>query len=265
MSYSYRWPGSQDIAAQRRRNPPPKVPLVTVSETGARPRWLLSGASSGIGLALVRLLEASGQQVVATGRRQRADLPTDFPDIAYVQADLSDAEQRTRLIGALPDALDVAVLCAGAGYYRALTDETAASISEVLAVNLTANVDLARQLYPKLHVRRGVLGLIGSVAYKGARGMPIYASTKAAFDGFGRSLRSEWADRVDVRVIHPGPTATGMAERAGLTSDFAQRLMLPVEAVSAGVLDALRGPSRLRRTISYGSAAKWWLQRGWST
>lgn len=226
---------------------------------------LVSGASSGIGLALVRLLEASGQEVVATGRRQRADLPPDFPDIDYLQVDLSDADQRTQLIDALPEALDVAVLCAGSGYYRALADETAETISEVVALNLTANVDLARRLYPRLLARRGVLGLIGSVAYKGARGMPIYASTKTALDGFGRSLRSEWSDRVDVRVIHPGPTATGMAERAGLTSDFAQRLMLPVEAVSAGVLDALRGPSRFRQTISYASAARWWLRRRWST
>ena len=45
--------------------------------------------------------------------------------------------------------------------------------------------------------------------------MPVYAASKAGLDGFGRALAEEWRGAVTVRVLHPGPVATGMAARAG--------------------------------------------------
>ena len=130
---------------------------------------------------------------------------------------------------------------------------TPEAIAAVFATNFAAPVALAHAVYPALAAAGGRLGLVGSVAHRGAAAMPVYAASKAALDGFGRALASEWAGRVAVRVLHPGPTATGMAVRAGRTPDIADRLMLPPDAVAAALLAAFeaRGGG-YRRKVSYG-------------
>lgn len=219
-------------------------------------RWIVTGASAGIGLAVCRMLRAAGHDVTGFGRREAQRLPTDFPDIRYISADLGTTEGWQILEAQVPDRLQYALLNAGNGHYRSLQADEAAAIVEVLTLNLLAPMAIAARLYPTLQASGGVLGLVGSVAYRGAAGMPVYASSKAGLDGFARSLRSEWQGRVDVRVIHPGPTATGMAERAGMTSRLAQRLMLPVDDVAAGVIAAMYGKGRLRRRVSFGAVLK---------
>lgn len=223
---------------------------------GRRPRriYLVTGASSGIGLAIVQQLAAKGHQVVASGRREPRDLPADFPDIAYHALDLADGSAALRLAGRIETA-DRAILCAGAGFYRGIAEENVAEIERIVAVNLTAQMRLAHALYPLLAASHGRLGLVGSVAHKGAPSMPVYSATKAALDGFGRSLALEWQGRVAVRVLHPGPTATGMAERAGRAADWLSRLMLPPPSVAAMIVDGLERDGGYRRTLSYGCHA----------
>ena len=86
-----------------------------------------------------------------------------------------------------------------------------------------------------------MLGLVGLVAHRGAAVLPVYAASEAGLDSLMRALRSEWRAPTDGRVIHPWPTATGMAERAGMTSRVAQRLMLPVDDVAAGIIAPKQG------------------------
>lgn len=214
--------------------------------------WFITGASSGLGLEMARLLVARGETVLASGRRAASDLPADFPDCAYLQCDLSDPAAVARLgaWAAGQGPLQAAVLNAGAGYFRPLAQETPDAIARVLAINLNANITLAHALHPVL--RRGRLGLIGSVAHKGAAGMPVYAASKAALDGFGRALAEEWRGTVTVRVLHPGPVATGMAGRAGRTPDFADRLFLPPRLTGATLLRALQASRGAdRQTVSF--------------
>ena len=208
---------------------------------------LVTGASHGVGLELVRLLRARGQDVIATGRRAQADLPADFPDCRYIRADLADPAP---VLAAIDAPLRGAILNAGVGHYRPLGHETPADIAQVLTVNLDANIALAHGLRPWL--TGGYLGLIGSVARKGAAGMPVYAASKGALDGFGRALAEEWRGQVRVRVLHPGPTATGMSERAGRAPDAMDRLFLSPQAMALSILAALeRSGGADRQVISF--------------
>ena len=214
--------------------------------------WFITGASSGLGLEMVRLLVAQGETVLASGRRAACDLPADFPDCAYLPCDLSDPAAVARLgaWAAGQGPLRAAVLNAGAGYFRPLAQETPDDIARVLAINLNANITLSQALHPAL--AGGRLGLIGSVAHKGAAGMPVYAASKAALDGFGRALAEEWRRSITVRVLHPGPVATGMAPRAGRMPDFADRLFLPPRLTAAALLHALQAPRGAdRQTVSF--------------
>lgn len=214
--------------------------------------YLVTGASSGIGLAIVQHLALRGHRVIATGRRPSLELPADFPDVAYHAVDLADEAEAAAFIGSQTIPLDRAILCAGAGFYRGIDKETSDDIRRIVDVNLTAQVRLAHGLYVALAARQGRLALIGSVAHRGARTMPVYAATKAALDGFGRSLALEWQGRVIVKVLHPGPTATGMAERAGRPADWMSRLMLPTASVAEMIVTALERNTRFRQRLSHG-------------
>lgn len=213
--------------------------------------YFVTGASSGIGLEIVRLLDARGEQVIATGRRQSADLPAGFPDVPYHVADLADVAARTRLVEALPATLDRAILCAGKGHYRALTEEVDSEMADVVEVNVRANIHLTHGLYQPLVAASGRIALVGSVARKGASTMPIYSASKAAIDGLARSLAMEWQGRITVKALHPGPTATGMSVRSGRPADFFDRIMLKPEAVASTILAMLEENGGYRRTISY--------------
>ncbi len=198
---------------------------------------------------MVLHLHARGQRVLASGQRALADLPSDFPDCAYLPCDLAQPDCAFALAdwAKAQGPVQVAILNAGAGYFRPLQDETPPDIARVLQINLGANIALAHALRPALE--GGTLGLIGSVAHKGAAGMPVYAASKGALDGFGRALAEEWRGAVRVRVLHPGPVATGMSERAGRRPDFADRLFLPPEAVATALLKALDTPRGADRQV----------------
>ncbi len=229
-----------------------------------RPTALITGATSGIGLALAQRLE-SAHDLVLCGRRERRDCPSDMPqDAVYVQADLRDPEGavdavEAALAAAEIDALDRLIVNAGIGYYRSAGSETDALIRETMDVNLVAPVLLARRLTPQLEKARGKLVLIGSVAHRGSANMPAYAASKAGLAGLARSLESEWRGRIAVQIIHPGPTVTGMHKRAGYDPGRLKPLFFSADAMAAEidhVMQARRASatvgaaSRLRRLLT---------------
>lgn len=217
----------------------------------------ITGGASGLGLALVRAACARGYDVCVTGRRTIAELPTDFPDVPYLPCDLgqqSAAIKAAEWVMQGGGAIGCAILNAGTGHYRPLAEETPKAIAQVLSLNLEANVILAHRLCPAMS--GGTLALIGSVAYKGAARMPVYSASKAALDGFGRALAEEWRGRTRVRVLHPGPIATGMAERAGRAPDFFDKLFVRPQPMAEAILDAaLARSGRDRQVISWGRVA----------
>ncbi len=226
---------------------------------------LITGASHGLGAALACELAARGHRVLATARRAPTELPGEIAGFDYMQADLAQVDEVAALADwALAESggrLDLALLNAGLGFYRPLQAETAADIARVLQVNLDACVHLAHALHPALS--GGALGLVGSVAHKGAAGMPVYAASKGALDGFGRALAEEWRGEVRVRVLHPGPVATGMSERAGRPRGAIDRFFLSPRAVAAALLDALSAPRGAdRQVISYLRVGRRGLWRG---
>ncbi len=221
-------------------------------------RILVTGATSGIGLALVQRL-ALRHHVMATGRKDvetaRAVLPA---NVSYIAAPLTDPAAATRLIadGLLRAGwtkLDNLVLNAGTGHLvTAAGVEEEARIRETLDVNLLAPVLLARALFPWLEKTGGTLTLVGSVAHTGAANFPSYAASKAGLDGLARALRAEWQGRVTVQIVHPGPTATPMHAKAGFDPGRLGGMFTPAPVMAAMVERAMvTGRSPL--TLSFGA------------
>lgn len=221
-----------------------------------RRKILLTGGTSGIGLELAKRL-APRHDVLVAGRRTDEDALPVLPDgVRYVHAPLTDPQAATQAIAeALLKAgwvkLDNLILNAGTGFAVDEAAETPQQIRQTLDVNLTSSVLLARTLFAWLEKAGGTLTLVGSVAHKGQGMFPAYAASKAGLHGFARALRAEWAGRVAVQIIHPGPTRTDMHQKAGHDPGRLRAIFLPADKVAAmmeGAIAARRSPV----TVSFG-------------
>jgi short-subunit dehydrogenase len=217
-------------------------------------RILITGASAGIGLSLTRKIHMSGGEILAVGRRAAGELPEDFPDVTYCAMDLSAPETAAALgttaDGLDWDTLDYLILNAGTGRFASIEAEDTTSIAETVQVNLTSSVQLVHAFADRLLAAYGKVVLIGSVAYKGSSGFPVYAASKAALNGFARSLRSEWRGRVDVQILHPGPVATDLHARAGYNPGWIGKLFLKPDDVADVMVRRIAG-NRSPQTIGY--------------
>ena len=201
---------------------------------------LLTGATSGIGLALADKLSRR-HRVLGTARGlspQLEKLMADGPDLRFCAVDQAQPEESVAAIhGALEnsewDGLDNVILNAGTGRVVAPEAETPQAINETLAVNLHTPLLLAQALLPTLEARRGKLTFVGSTARRGHGDFASYAASKAGLHGLARALREEWRGRVEVQVLHPGPTATPMHDKAGLPDTPLRRLFIDPAAMAA--------------------------------
>ncbi|MGR3491166.1 MAG: SDR family NAD(P)-dependent oxidoreductase [Shimia sp.] len=195
---------------------------------------LITGASDGIGRALVDHYDRLGWQITATGRRKASAIARPLPPSArYHAIDLEWKEAPGMIRDIVGARLDLAILNAGTGRWAAPAAHSAADIARAVATNVTVPLLTARALRPALLAGNGAVAFIGSSAARGRQPkMAVYTATKAALDGATRALRLEWTD-VPVLMLHPGPTATEMHAKAGLTMTKAHLLPTAEETATA--------------------------------
>lgn len=183
---------------------------------------LITGASSGIGLATARRLAREGARIVGIARNEirlrEALVSCDNPDAHLaVAADASDQEGLEAVVGAMRDShlpLAAAVSCAGQHMLRPLQLLSSQAIDDVLSANLKSAL-LATRLFASHAAKEGggVVWLSSAAALLGAPGESLYAAAKGALISACRSLAAELASRrIRVNVIAPGVVETPMAD-----------------------------------------------------
>ena len=191
---------------------------------------LVTGASSGIGREMARLLAAEGTHVVAVARdRARLDaLAAELSDrhpgvtVEVLVADLADPAQlatvERRVID--PDRpVDLVVNNAGFGTYGNLVDADIDAEEREIAVNVTAVVRLTYAALGAMVGRgRGAVMNVSSVAgLQATPGNATYGASKAFVASFGEAVAGELAGTgVTLTTVLPGYTRTEFAERAGV-------------------------------------------------
>lgn len=224
----------------------------------------LTGATDGIGLELARLYAGRGADLHLLGRRRPEELADPlFQRAQYYWFDLSESGCERAVLAELDrrgvGSLDLVIHNAGTGYYGAIKAEPQAGIRDTLTVNLEVPLLLSHALYPKLRAANGRIVMISSVA--SAMACPdyaVYAASKAALDGFARSLRAEIDPRVAVTVIHPGATRTGMHAKIGLPREVVvSQRFAPAEAVAAAIIAGIDA-ERARVVIGTGNRILRW-------
>jgi len=190
---------------------------------------LVTGATSGIGEAIARVLAASGARVAVSGRSaERAQRVVDAitaqgGDAVAVRADLSDEPDTVRDLAArATEALGgrVDILVNNAGVYPGGPTATVSddAMQELWATNVRAPHVLVGELAPAMAARgSGVVVNVGSwMARVGVPFMALYPATKAAVEQLTRAWAAEFGPSgVRVSTVAPGATATpGNADSA---------------------------------------------------
>jgi short-subunit dehydrogenase len=209
---------------------------------------LVTGGSSGIGAAAARALAAAGARPLIAGRdpaRLRA-VARETGGIALA-ADLAAADGPAELAEAArqaagPGGVDLLVNNAGIGWAGPIEQMTAEQAAGLIAVDLTAPIQLTRLLVPGMVARgHGHVVFISSIAgATGVRGEAVYSAAKAGLCCFAESIAHELAGRgVGVSVIVPGVVDTPFFERRGRPYDRRRPAPLPPQRVARALVGAV--------------------------
>ncbi len=178
---------------------------------------VVTGGSSGIGLATARRFVAEGAYVFITGRRQ-AELDEAAAligkHVEAVQGDATHAADLDRLyrtVMASKGKLDILVANSGFSEAATLDDITEEHFDKTFGINARATLFTVQKAVP-LMTAGGTIVLIGSIAGSiGTPGYSAYGATKAATRSYARTWTNELAGRgIRVNTLSPGPIDTPM-------------------------------------------------------
>jgi NAD(P)-dependent dehydrogenase (short-subunit alcohol dehydrogenase family) len=186
---------------------------------------LITGGSSGIGLAIGRMLRDEGYALTLASRRaEKVHAAAEELGAAAVAADVGDAEACARLVaehGERFGRLDVLVNSAGIGIAGSVEQLPAKHFDLQLGVNLRGLFLVTQAAIPLLRESHGLIVNLASIAGTlPTPGLATYGATKAAVISLTRSLNEELdGDGVRAIAICPGFVDTAMAEWSGLAGD----------------------------------------------
>ena len=189
---------------------------------------LITGGSSGIGLAIARALGEDGYGLTLSARRPEKleaaadELRGDGLDVLSVAANLSDEDDIQRVVAAHSERfgrMDVLVNNAGLGIGAAVADTETKKLDLQLGVNLRGVYLVARECIPLLkdagaEHRKALMVNTASIAGKSGQGwLAAYSATKFGVVGLSQALHKELAgDGIQVTALCPGFVATAMTD-----------------------------------------------------
>lgn len=209
---------------------------------------LVTGASSGLGLAIARELAAEGASVAMVARREE-DLKRLAAEISAatkrrvlpVPGDLSQPNEPARVAKAAEEVLgpiDIVLANAGGPPSTAFADTTEAQYQAAINLNLVASIRLAHATVPGMRTRKWgrVLFLTSMAAKQPVPGLLLSNTARAGLLGFAKTLALEVAkDGVTVNTVMPGHFDTPRAiELAKMRSDREQKSFDDVMRARAG-------------------------------
>lgn len=179
----------------------------------AHRKFLITGASKGIGLATCTALLEEGHSIIGLSRTKPESLEH-HPSFTHQEIDLLDNAAIAKIVPSiLKQHADISGLVnnAGVGLFGSLEEFSFEQISNSLQINLLSAIHITRLLTPKLkRQQRSDIVFIGSEsALQGGRYGSIYSAAKFALRGFSQSLRHECANsNLHVGIINPGMVAS---------------------------------------------------------
>ncbi|KAI0260727.1 NAD-P-binding protein [Gloeopeniophorella convolvens] len=219
--------------------------------------WLVTGASTGLGLALARSILARGDNVVATGRAvsQFEDLLSD-PSIDQsrlrvlaldVTAPFAEIKQQVDAAVSAWGRVDILVNNAGICKFGTTEELGAEGMMHVMQTNFLGALNVTNALLPHMRARHG-----GSIVFIGSRsafrnqlvGIGPYSASKAALHSYAETLATEMTPfNINVLIVIPGifDTKINTPQRAGANLEGYEKMHAGMEVVLKFVADTPKG------------------------
>lgn len=224
---------------------------------------LVTGASSGIGLEIAKILSKDVDRLVITGRRENllnelADTLSEHTEVDVVVADLSISSEVDRLISAAGD-IDILVNNAGYGLYGKMMEQNSDQMLGIIDVNIRALTSLGHHYASSMQSRGGgrILNVASIAAFQPGPGMAVYCASKAFVLSLSRAMSAELKKTgVTVTALCPGYVETGFQGVSGMRLTGVEIWSsLPVDKVAKIAVRAMR---KGRREVIPGFV-NWWV------
>lgn len=200
---------------------------------------VITGGTTGIGLATARLFHQEGARVVVTGVNEhtiaeaRATLP---PDVTLLRSDAGKLDDITALASEIKgrfDQLDILFVNAGVVQESPLGAVTEATFDRTNAINYKGAFFVIQSLRPLLHRGSTVVVNTSIVGRKGLPDLGLYSATKGALSSLVRALAAELGPSgIRVNAVSPGPIETPIWSKSGRSAtDLAQRAEYMASAI----------------------------------
>jgi NAD(P)-dependent dehydrogenase (short-subunit alcohol dehydrogenase family) len=212
-------------------------------------RYLITGASRGIGRAIAQKLASPDVELLLHGRDTVAlaetcrSLEAGCSRVVRLIHDLATPEGVAKLIdeaGSAP--LDLLVNNAGIAVVKPFAETTSVEWEQILGVNVTAPFLLTQHFAPRMPPGSSIVNILSVAAKTGFANWSSYCMSKFALEGFSQSVREELRER-RIRVINVYPAATDTDIWNAVEGDWPRDKMISPDEVAAAVAYALSRPS----------------------
>jgi NAD(P)-dependent dehydrogenase (short-subunit alcohol dehydrogenase family) len=178
---------------------------------------VITGATSGMGLAAAKLFVTEGAYVFITGRRQEQldkavkEIGRNVTGVQGDAANLADLDRLYETVQSVKGHIDILYANAGVGEFAAIGAITEAHFDQIVGVNMRGTLFTVQKALP-LMKDGGSIFMTGSIAsIKGFPAFGVYNATKAAVRSFARTWVNDLKARhIRVNVLSPGPIETGV-------------------------------------------------------
>jgi len=212
-------------------------------------RYLITGASRGIGRAIAEKLAAAdvtlllhGRDTVALADTRKAVEPHCAQVILLIHdlADFSGVSDLIAEVGAQP--IELLVNNAGVAVVKPFGEITQIEWEQTVGVNVTAPFMLTQHFVPKMPPGSSIVNILSIAARTGFANWSAYCMSKFALEGFSQSVREELRDR-KIRVINLYPAATDTNIWDHIEGKWPRRKMISPKDVASAVAYALSRPA----------------------
>lgn len=218
---------------------------------------VVTGGSSGIGLATAQRFVAEGAYVFITGRRQKeldAAVKQLGENAAGVQSDISNLADLDRLFSTVREQkgrLDILFANAGLGELAPLGQITEAHFDKTFGVNVRGTLFTVQKALPLMPDGASIVLNGSMVSIKGTPAFSVYAATKAALRSFARTWSVDLKGRgIRVNVVSPGVIITpGYKNELGLSDEQIEGMK--ADAAVSAPLGRTGTPDEIARAVVF--------------